>query len=192
MYSPMQFPTSYPTGWADDEHDVETAWIGNGCDHIVDWTNVSLMSHMDEIHVIMGGSKGSKRGCSYSKEFQFKEHKGIGQSKRLKGNHFDNVKGVDGLGHSSKSSKSSGLGGVGNWDATIPKPIHNEGDASWSSGAGIIEKDKVATSSKSSKTESAGWSGSAAGSSRAPRLSLTVGLMVQVPAMALATARAPN
>lgn len=178
-YSPKQFPTSYPTGWADDGRDADTALIGDGRDRVVDWTHVGPTSYTDEVLLLLGGSKGSKSGGGYSKgtnggyskSSKSTGGKGIGQSKSSKGVHYGDVEGGEGSGHSSKSSKSSGLGSVGDWDATIPEPIHDEwGVASWSSGAGITGEDKVSSSSKSSKTESVGWSGSATVSSKSSKI----------------------
>jgi hypothetical protein len=178
-YSPTQFPTFE---LADDGHDVDTMWTSDGRG-IIDWTDNDATSYTAEI-LMAGGSKGSKsdgysKGSNggYTKISKSKSGKGGGQSKSSKVYYFDNGKGGGGSGY-SKSSKSSGVGYVGDWDATILEPIHDESKAaSWSGGAGIIEGDKVSSPSKSSKLESVSWSsgagvikeGSGSGSSKSSK-----------------------
>jgi hypothetical protein len=173
-YSPAQFPTSHPTEEADYGHDIDSRWTGDGYDRIIDWTDDGWTSRTDEI-LLSGGSKGSKSGGyskrskgeysnrSKSKSGNSKSGKGSGQSKSSKVYYFDNVKEGVGSGY-GKSSKSSGVGDAVNWYATILEPIHDEWEAeasSWSIGAGIVQGNRVSSSSKSSKLESVGWSSGA-------------------------------
>ena len=184
-YSPTQFLTFYSPELADDGHDADNMWTGDGHDRVIDWTDNGSTSYTEEI-LVAGGSKGSKsdgysKGLNggYSKSSKSKGGKGCGQSKSSKLYFINNVKGGGGSGY-SKSSKSSGVGNVGDWDATILEPIHDESEASsWFGGAGIIEGDEVSSLSKSSKSQSARWSsgtgvikegsGSSSGSSKSSK-----------------------